>query len=203
MSEYNSDTKPLLTELLANQQSLHDALAVLSERLGVIESTLQELLDTEGDDSESWLGNDADPLYPYARQLVVELGRVSTSLLQRVMRIGYARAASLVDTLEANGVVSSHDSLPPRAVLLTREELDTLGIIDNAQYQFSTTIEPGDQELYEAAKQAVITAGTASASNLQRTLRISYSRAMRLLDMLEAGGVIGPADGVKPRKVLE
>ena len=57
-------------------------------------------------------------------------------------------------------------------------------------------------ELLEEAKQVVIAAGKASASLLQRRLRIGYARAARLLDILEAEGVVGPADGAKPRDVL-
>jgi S-DNA-T family DNA segregation ATPase FtsK/SpoIIIE len=47
----------------------------------------------------------------------------------------------------------------------------------------------------------VIEAGKASASYLQRKLKVGYARAARLLDMLEEHGVIGPGDGAKPREV--
>jgi S-DNA-T family DNA segregation ATPase FtsK/SpoIIIE len=59
-----------------------------------------------------------------------------------------------------------------------------------------------DDDMYEEAKQLVIQAGKASASLLQRRLRVGYARAARLLDMLEDHGVIGPADGAKPRDIL-
>ena len=59
-----------------------------------------------------------------------------------------------------------------------------------------------DDELYEDAKQAVIEAGRASTSYLQRKLRVGYSRAARLIDLLEDRGVIGGADGSKPREIL-
>jgi S-DNA-T family DNA segregation ATPase FtsK/SpoIIIE len=59
-----------------------------------------------------------------------------------------------------------------------------------------------DDEMYEEAKQTVINAGRASASLLQRRLRVGYARAARLLDILEEQGVIGPAEGAKPRDVL-
>ena len=57
-------------------------------------------------------------------------------------------------------------------------------------------------DLYEDAKQAVIDAGKASTSYLQRKLRVGYSRAARLMDMLEERGVIGQQDGSKPREIL-
>ncbi|HET9641424.1 MAG TPA: DNA translocase FtsK [Candidatus Paceibacterota bacterium] len=59
-----------------------------------------------------------------------------------------------------------------------------------------------DDDLYPEAKAAVEQAGRASTSYLQRKLKIGYSRAARLMDVLEAHGVIGPADGSKPREVL-
>lgn len=60
----------------------------------------------------------------------------------------------------------------------------------------------GDDELLGQARDLVIKAGKASASLLQRRLRIGYARAARLLDMLEEQGVIGPGDGAKPREIL-
>jgi len=59
-----------------------------------------------------------------------------------------------------------------------------------------------DDDLYEEAKEVVISAGKASTSYLQRKLRVGYSRAARLMDILEDRGVIGPADGAKPREIL-
>ena len=59
-----------------------------------------------------------------------------------------------------------------------------------------------DDDLYEDARTTVEEAGRASTSYLQRKLKIGYSRAARLMDVLEMKGVIGPADGSKPREVL-
>jgi len=59
-----------------------------------------------------------------------------------------------------------------------------------------------EDELFEDAKQAVTEAGKASTSYLQRKLRIGYSRAARLMDILEEQGIIGPADGSRPREIL-
>lgn len=60
----------------------------------------------------------------------------------------------------------------------------------------------GDDVLFEEAKRIVIESGKASASLLQRRLRVGYSRAARLLDMLEEYGVIGMQEGNKPRDIL-
>ncbi len=59
-----------------------------------------------------------------------------------------------------------------------------------------------DDELFEAAVEVVLQRGRASASDLQRRLRVGYSRAARLMDMLEERGVIGAPDGARPREVL-
>ena len=57
-------------------------------------------------------------------------------------------------------------------------------------------------ELYDEAREIVVRAGKASASLLQRRLRIGYARAARLIDLLEDNGVVGPPDGARPREVL-
>jgi len=59
-----------------------------------------------------------------------------------------------------------------------------------------------DDDLYEEAKDIVIKAGKASTSYIQRKLRVGYARAARLMDILEDKGIIGPADGSKPREVI-
>jgi S-DNA-T family DNA segregation ATPase FtsK/SpoIIIE len=57
-------------------------------------------------------------------------------------------------------------------------------------------------ELYPEAKRTVIEAGKASTSYLQRKLGVGYARAAKLMDLLEERGVIGPADGAKPREII-
>lgn len=59
-----------------------------------------------------------------------------------------------------------------------------------------------DDDLYNEAKEIILQAGKASASLLQRRLRVGYARAARLLDIMEEKGVIGPLDGARPREVL-
>ena len=61
--------------------------------------------------------------------------------------------------------------------------------------------EPQD-ELYEQAVQIILEAKQASVSLLQRRMRVGYTRAARLIDSMEARGVIGPYEGSKPREVL-
>ncbi len=62
-------------------------------------------------------GNDNDPLFNDAVRLVIEFGKASTSLLQRRLRIGYGRAAHLIDFMERDGIVGAADGPKPREVL--------------------------------------------------------------------------------------
>ena len=75
--------------------------------------------------------------------------------------------------------------------------------IGNNKALFGTALGEGsdDDDLYEEARIAVVEAGKASASYLQRKLKVGYARAARLLDMLEERGVIGPGDGAKAREI--
>ncbi len=57
-------------------------------------------------------------------------------------------------------------------------------------------------DLFRSAVETVCMHDKASASLLQRRLSIGYARAARILDQLEESGVVGPADGAKPREVL-
>ncbi len=67
---------------------------------------------------------DADPLLEQAILLALEHGQLSTSLLQRKLNMGYARAARLVDALEEMKVVGTYDGAKPRTVLWTRADYD-------------------------------------------------------------------------------
>ena len=60
----------------------------------------------------------------------------------------------------------------------------------------------GDGDLYEMAKKIVFERHSASASYLQRRLKIGYNRAARIVEMMEEDGIVGPANGSKPREVL-
>lgn len=64
----------------------------------------------------------ADELYDQAVQIVVEAKQASVSLLQRRMRVGYTRAARLIDAMEAKGVVGPYEGSKPRDVLISPEQ---------------------------------------------------------------------------------
>ena len=84
------------------------------------------------------------------------------------------------------------------------EEYDS-EIVESKKSSLEFSAEEGDVDdlLYDDAVEVVRNAGKASASLLQRRLRIGYARAARLLDIMEDKGIVGPADGAKPREVYD
>ncbi|MBR3893829.1 MAG: DNA translocase FtsK [Clostridia bacterium] len=63
-----------------------------------------------------------DPKYADAVRVAIEEGRISTSLLQRKLEVGYSRAAKLVDRMQSEGIVSPPDGSKPRSILITKEQ---------------------------------------------------------------------------------
>ena len=64
-----------------------------------------------------------DPMLSAAIEFVVENGQASTSMLQRRLKLGYARAARLIDMMEERGIVGPYEGAKPRPVLITKEQL--------------------------------------------------------------------------------
>lgn len=79
---------------------------------------------TRGGDDETVSTEDEDPLLDEAKEVVVSAGKASASLLQRRLRVGYSRAARLLDILEDQGIIGPPDGSRPREVLLTMEALE-------------------------------------------------------------------------------
>lgn len=71
-----------------------------------------------GDDGEEG----GDPLFRAAVELAIESGKISTSLLQRRLSVGYGRAAKLIDKMEQKGIVSAPEGQKPRTVLISRQD---------------------------------------------------------------------------------
>jgi len=109
---------PLVTEkevkrvvkFLKSQTNLTDS---VHEQL--VWSLKKKLSETE-EGGFSAFSRGEDPLYETAKQVVIEAGRASASLLQRRLQIGYARAARLIDMLEERGVVGPPEGSKPRKV---------------------------------------------------------------------------------------
>jgi DNA segregation ATPase FtsK/SpoIIIE, S-DNA-T family len=82
-----------------------------------LEAPKEEREPGEGGASDDGGEADNDPLFNDAVRLVVEFGKASTSLLQRRLRIGYGRAAHLIDLMERDGIVGAADGPKPRELL--------------------------------------------------------------------------------------
>jgi S-DNA-T family DNA segregation ATPase FtsK/SpoIIIE len=65
---------------------------------------------------------DYDSLLPAAIEIVVETGQASASMLQRRLKLGYSRAARIIDQMEEKGVIGPYDGSKPRQVLIARED---------------------------------------------------------------------------------
>jgi S-DNA-T family DNA segregation ATPase FtsK/SpoIIIE len=81
---------------------------------GFLESPKDERAAMEGESGEA---SDDDPMFDDAVRLVFEFGKASTSLLQRRLRVGYGRAAHLIDLMERDGLVGAADGPRPRELL--------------------------------------------------------------------------------------
>jgi S-DNA-T family DNA segregation ATPase FtsK/SpoIIIE len=95
----------LSTEKLPDEINLSQG-SISTDRDAVFSSSFEE--DDAGDD---------DDLYEDARLIVIEAGKASTSYLQRRLKVGYARAARLIDMLEERGIIGAGDGAKPRTVL--------------------------------------------------------------------------------------
>jgi len=114
---------------------------------------------------------------------------ISEAEVKKVVK--FIKSQKVVEELGDDIVGGEGEEETPITAQPTNQSLDFSSNVNTAQ----------DDDLYESAKEEVKRAGKASASLLQRRLRIGYARAARLLDILEGDGIVGPADGAKPREV--
>ena len=104
---------------------------VKSQQLAVSETEQKKILDqiakkseereTEGDNGQM-AASEGDELLPAAVEVVLESGQASVSMLQRRLKLGYARAARIVDEMEDKGIVGPFEGSKPRPLLITREQ---------------------------------------------------------------------------------
>ena len=91
-------------------------------------------------------GDDYDELLPAAIEVVVETGMASVSMLQRRLKLGYSRAARLVDQMEEKGVVGPFEGSKPRQLLITKEQWQEMQYRQNMVDTVSEPSEPVSEE---------------------------------------------------------
>ncbi|MEO0447388.1 MAG: DNA translocase FtsK [Verrucomicrobiota bacterium] len=82
------------------------------------------------------------------------------------------------------------------------EEPNYVAELAAAEEDEGTELSEADEEIFGRVLELVLAENKASASFLQRRLKIGYTRAARLMDILESRGIVGPAEGSKPRQIL-
>lgn len=90
-----------------------------------------------------------DELLPSAIEVVVETGQASVSMLQRRLKLGYARAARLVDQMEEKGIVGPFEGSKPRQLLITKDQWQEM------QYRQNMSVSPADAQSSEAKESTV------------------------------------------------
>lgn len=95
------------------------------------------------------MDGDWDEMLPQAIEVVVEAGQASTSLIQRRLRLGYARAGRVIDQLEQKGIVGPHEGSKPRQVLITRQQMLQMDLSE----EFSMTDEQSCSDYEEVTIQ--------------------------------------------------
>ena len=106
---------------LVTETEVHDVVKFLREQGSELEVSNEQSLQVDFNAPTSHIGGDGDndtedDMYPDAKLVVMEAGKASASLLQRRLRVGYARAARLLDILEDKGVIGPGDGAKPREV---------------------------------------------------------------------------------------
>lgn len=114
--------------------------------------------------------------------------------------------SSFVHESEIEALASKLEGLPQEFNQHAIDFLESGGEVETDEYTYGSHIsssdEKSDDAMYGEALKIVIESRSASASMLQRRLRIGYNRAANLVEEMERRGVVGPAQGSKPRKVL-
>ncbi|MEK7217525.1 MAG: DNA translocase FtsK 4TM domain-containing protein [Patescibacteria group bacterium] len=118
---------------LVTETEVHDVVKFLKEQGDALEVNSEQSLQVDFSAPASYGGRDGDyatedDMYPDAKLVVMEAGKASASLLQRRLRVGYARAARLLDILEDRGVIGPGDGAKPREVYLKPEGMEHAGI---------------------------------------------------------------------------
>lgn len=110
-----------------------------------------------------------------------------------------AQGALITDEEALALVEACAEQADPKFEVAPGETAD-FGFLEEEQEEFK--VSDADEEVLHRCMEVIYTEGKASTSLFQRKLRLGYTRAARMVDILESRGVIGPGDGAKPREIL-
>ncbi|MBP3435687.1 MAG: DNA translocase FtsK [Clostridia bacterium] len=116
----NREVEAVVDFLKSTESQQYDE-AVEQEIIRLAQTTEKTSSRGDADDDEGDAGS-GDEMLPQAIEVVVEAGMASTSLLQRKLRLGYARAGRIIDEMETRGIIGPHEGSKPRQVLITRQQ---------------------------------------------------------------------------------
>ena len=109
-----------------SDEEVHNIIEFVKSQAEEVEYSGEVIESIEKGNISTSKADDVDELLEEAIECVVSAGQASVSMLQRRFRIGYNRAARIVDEMEARGIVSAQDGARPRQVLLSEEELSEM-----------------------------------------------------------------------------
>lgn len=208
MRQFKRDTETMIVRIaqMARAVGMHLIIATQRPSVDVITGLIKANIPTriafrvvssvdsrtilDGVGAEDLLGK-GDMLYmtaATAKPVRVQGIYISTKEIERVMNA--VKIAGGGRITEQIGLAEDDENTPGDDTVLGSAHQIDLEADDNG----------GDDMFFDAVR-VVQSAGKASASLLQRQLKVGYARAARLLDIMEDKGIVGPADGAKPRKV--
>lgn len=115
----DKEVETVVDHIKQQEQSAYDDEVMQEiERQAVMDKKKSSGADDDGEDGET----EADEMIPKAIEVVVDAQMASTTLLQRKLKLGYARAARIIDNLEERGIIGPYEGSKPRKVLISKQQ---------------------------------------------------------------------------------
>ena len=115
----DKEVETVVDHIKQQEQSAYDDEVMQEiERQAVMDKKKSSGTDDDGEDGET----EADEMIPKAIEVVVDAQMASTTLLQRKLKLGYARAARIIDNLEERGIIGPYEGSKPRKVLISKQQ---------------------------------------------------------------------------------
>ena len=129
--------------LAADEKKYAEGVMQEIERQAAMETSKKSSASSSSSDGDDSSG---DEMLPKAIEVVVEAQMASTTLLQRKLKLGYARAARIVNELEQRGIVGPFEGAKPRKVLISKQQWMEMNALANSSAPIENPIETDDYE---------------------------------------------------------